>query len=306
MSERNPPVTKGYGTCPDFSPSKPRGQKKKCTGLVVTERGFFFRHPSPKGVAPAAAAASPCCMHAAADDDDDVPIGRASVTPPPTRVCVPGARHHGSEAPGDEGAWGWELRGLLTAWPWKEIRGCPGRYLVRGREACEWARRTHPAALCEAAGVHDVDCESHPRRSRRGVVGNNQQGGGGEKARGDNHRGGVSDEDDDDDDDDAERDAVCVVRFSEGGGLVSFVKTSPPSANRATTGTHRGGQGVSQCGWDARRAASSEVVGSNPGGGETRPWYIHTLNTPSGLARKLRALGIDEERRVGRWPAAPP
>jgi hypothetical protein len=108
---------------------------------------------------------------------------------------------------GDGGA---ALEALFQRWPWREIRNCPGRYVV-GRGRSTEALATPPSALVPAG----VAVTRHPGTGSGG-------------------------------------DPVLVALFPGGGGLVTFEKR--------TEGNIR---------------------------------YVHTLNTASGLKRKLESLGID-------------
>ena len=109
---------------------------------------------------------------------------------------------------GDGGA---ALEQLYQRWPWREIRNCPGRYVV-GRERSEEALATPPTDLVLPAGVEVTRHFQH------------------------------------------DGDPVLLAVLPGGGGLVTFEKES---------GNMK--QGI--C-------------------------YVHTLNTASGLARKLASLGI--------------
>eukprot|EP00123_Amoebidium_parasiticum_P001836 comp13033_c0_seq1/m.8302 comp13033_c0_seq1/g.8302 ORF comp13033_c0_seq1/g.8302 comp13033_c0_seq1/m.8302 type:complete len:122 (-) comp13033_c0_seq1:341-706(-) len=102
-------------------------------------------------------------------------------------------------------AGGVPLQLLWDHLPWREIKGCPGRYVTSDQKA----RLTSPDALLKEVGIEAVTqtCTPNPQR-----------------------------------------DTVVVARFEGGGGLLTYVK----------------GQGV----------------------------YVHTLNTASGMERKLEALGI--------------
>ena len=184
---------------------------------------------------------------------------------------------------GDGGA---SLETLYTHYPWKEIRGCPGRYLVRGKVANREAQLLDPSAFVSAAGILGVECVLH-RRGHDGADGGHdgdsvdgkhaEEGDDSRASRGGVEKGsGVDD--------------VCVVRFSDGGGVVSFVKTSPlldaasiKNEEETLTGTSapRAVGGVGDDNVDATERKRS------------RTWYVHTLNTRSGLERKLRALGIE-------------
>jgi hypothetical protein len=116
-----------------------------------------------------------------------------------------------SKYAGDGGA---ALEQLYQRWPWREIRNCPGRYVV-GRERSGEALATPPADLALPAGVKVTrHCQHHG-------------------------------------------DPVLVAVLPGGGGLVTFEKDS---------GNMK--EGIR---------------------------YVHTLNTASGLARKLASLGIQLE-----------
>ena len=91
--------------------------------------------------------------------------------------------------------------------------------------------------------------------------------------------------------------------LADGGGVVSFVKTSPQMMDTLEVDkTPSAAAAAAAAAATTTRAAAREENDDDEGDGgggdgratDTRraPWYIHTLNTTTGLLRKLESLGI--------------
>lgn len=131
------------------------------------------------------------------------------------------------------------LQQLWERYPWKMIRGCPGRYTSRSKPLRLLSLEEVAQSL---PGGQDLQVTSEV------------------------HLPG--------------KDPITMCRFPDGGGIITYIKTAPavsPAPTAHTPATPSTGSASS----------SSSTTGTQP-----PPIRVHTLNTESGFARKLEALGI--------------
>lgn len=151
---------------------------------------------------------------------------------------------------------GGELQRLWTSYQWREIRGCPGRYVSSSRAL----RLLKPEDLIDVLEIRGVTLQLYEVRGK---------------------------------------DTIVIGRFRSGGGLLSYVKRMETTCSVAEAVKLQQLESASNSKVLPEAAVSVNAVVK--GGSESKesvesdntPIFVHTLNTESGLIRKVDAMLLD-------------